>query len=237
MSAATTGVVATLRGRLRTTVGRELLAGVTGLALVGFILMHLAGNLLIYAGPEAINGYSKALHSLGELLWVARIGLIAAFVVHISAAVSLARASRSARAEGYESAVRSGPKTVASRLMLLSGLTLLFFLFFHLSDFTLAEPTAENASVNGENLGLYGLVWNSFSNPIRVLFYLAAMACLGSHLTHALSSVWVTLGILRDKNTPNADLVARAVGLLVAVGFGSIPIYVFIKANFIGGQV
>ena len=237
MSAATTSVVATLRGRLTTTVGRELLVGVTGLALVGFILAHLAGNLLVFAGPAALNGYAKALHDLGGLLWVARIGLITVFVVHISSAISLARESRSARAQAYESTVRSGPKTVASRMMLLSGLTLLFFLFFHLSDFTLTSPTGDKSVVNGENLGLYGLVWNSFANPIRVLFYLAAMACLGTHLTHAISSVLVTLGILRDKNTPNADLAARAVGLIIAIGFSSIPLYVFIKANFIGGQV
>jgi hypothetical protein len=83
MSAVAANALATLRGRLTTTVGRELLVGVTGLALVGFVVAHLAGNLLIYAGPEAINAYSRALHNLGELLWVARIGLITVFVVHI----------------------------------------------------------------------------------------------------------------------------------------------------------
>ena len=228
--------VATLRGRLTTTVGRELLVGVTGLALVGFIVVHLAGNLLIFAGPEALNAYAKALHSTGKLLWVARIGLIAAFAIHITAAISLARESRRARAQAYESTTRSGPKTVATRLMLLSGLTMLFFLFFHLSDFTLTAATGDKATVNGVDLGLYGLVWNAFSNPIRVLFYLAAMACLGMHLSHAISSVLVTLGILRDKNTPTTDLVARGVGIALAVGFSSIPVYIFIKANIIGGQ-
>ena len=68
--------VATLRGRLTSTVGRDLLVGVTGLALVGFIVIHLSGNLLIFAGPEAFNAYAAKLHSLGPLLWVARIGLI-----------------------------------------------------------------------------------------------------------------------------------------------------------------
>lgn len=228
--------VATLRGRLTTTVGRELLVGVTGLALVGFIIAHLAGNLLVFAGPEALNAYAAALHSTGKLLWIARLGLITVFVVHISAAISLARANRSARAQSYEAVVRSGPKTAASRMMLLSGLTLLFFLLFHLSDFTLATPSGPNATVNGADLGLYGLVWNAFSNPVRVLFYLLAMGCLGAHLSHAVSSVLVTLGILADKSTPNADRFARAFGLVIALGFSSIPVYVCVKAFFIGGN-
>lgn len=236
MSAVAANALATLRGRLTTTVGRELLVGVTGLALVGFVVAHLAGNLLIYAGPEAINAYSRALHNLGELLWVARIGLITVFVVHIGSAISLARANRSARAQAYESQVHSGPKTVASRMMLLSGLTMLLFVLFHLWDFTISSHEAPRSVVNGEDLGLYGVVWNSFANPVRSLFYLAAMACLGLHLTHAISSVLVTLGILRDKNTPNADLAARVIGITLAVGFGSIPVYVFVKSFILGGQ-
>lgn len=228
--------VATLRGRLTTTVGRELLVGVTGLALVGFIVIHLSGNLLIFVGPEAFNAYAAKLHSLGALLWVARIGLITTFVVHIGSAISLARDSRKARAHAYEAQHFQGRKTLATRLMLLSGLTLLFFLFFHLSDFTLASHEGAAGTVNGVELGLYGLVWNSFANPVRVLFYLAAVACLGMHLSHATSSVLVTLGVLRDKNTGNADLVARILGATLALGFSSIPVYILIKAFFLGGN-
>lgn len=228
--------VATLRGRLTTTVGRELLVGVTGLALVGFIIVHLSGNLLIFVGPEAFNAYAAKLHSLGALLWVARIGLIATFLVHIGGAISLARESRKARSQAYEAQVFQGRKTLATRLMLLSGLTLLFFLFFHLSDFTLSSHEGAAGTVNGVELGLYGLVWNSFANPVRVIFYLLAMACLGMHLTHAAASVLVTLGVLRDKNTANADLIARGLGTVIAVGFSSIPVYILIKAFFLGGN-
>lgn len=236
MSAAATNVVATLRGRLTTTVGRELLVGVTGLALVGFIVVHLAGNFLIYAGPKAINDYSHTLHGLGELLWVARIGLIAAFVVHIVSAISLAKANRSARAQHYEAVVYTGRKSPATRLMVLSGLIILTFLIIHLYDFTLREATAPRSVVNGEDLGLYGVLWNAFSNPLHAGLYVVAMIFLGMHLSHALSSVLVTLGILRDKNTPNADLFARAFGALMALGFSSIPVYVCFRAFFHGGQ-
>jgi hypothetical protein len=108
-------------------------------------------------------------------------------------------------------------------MMLLSGLTMLLFVLFHLWDFTISSHEAPRSVVNGEDLGLYGVVWNSFANPVRSLFYLAAMACLGLHLTHAISSVLVTLGILRDKNTPNADLAARVIGITLAVGFRQHP--------------
>ena len=228
--------VATLRGRLTTTVGRELLVGVTGLALVGFIVIHLSGNLLIFVGPEAFNAYAAKLHSLGPLLWVARIGLITTFVVHIGAAISLAKENRAARAQSYESQTFQGRKTVATRLMLLSGLTVLFFLFFHLSDFTLSNHEGAAGAVNGVELGLYGLVWNSFSNPLRVAFYLLGVGCLGMHLSHATASVLVTLGILRDKTTANAEIVAKIVGLTFFVGFSSIPVYILIKAFFLGGN-
>ena len=236
MSAASTSGTATLRGRLTTTVGREMLVGVTGLALVGFIAAHLAGNFLIFAGPEAINAYSRALHGLGELLWVARIGLITAFVVHIASAISLARNNRAARAQAYESVVHSGPKTAATRLMLLSGLVILFFLLFHLYDFTLRASAPPRSLVNGEDLGLYGVLWNSFANPARAGFYIAAMICLGMHLSHALSSVLVTLGILRDKSTPRVDRFARVIGVFTAAGFSSIPVYVLTKTFFLGGS-
>lgn len=237
MSAVASGRLVTLRGRLTTTVGLELLVGVTGLALVGFVVVHLAGNLLIFGKPEAINNYSHTLHSLGELLWVARFGLIGAFVVHIGSAITLARANRSARAQHYEAQVHVGRKTPATRLMVLSGLIILFFLLFHLYDFTLRAPVAPRSVVDGVDLGLYGVLWNSFSNPLRALFYVGAMVCLGLHLSHALASVLVTLGILRDKNTPNAELFARGAGLLLAVGFSSIPVYILIKAFFLGAHV
>jgi len=228
--------VATIRGRLATTLGRELLVGVTGIMLVGFILIHLSGNLLIFGGPEVFNAYAARLHSLGALLWVARIGLITVFIVHISAAISLAKANRAAREERYDYQHYVGRKSPASRLMLFSGLCLLFFLFFHINDFTLRSPTGPRAEIGGEALGLYGLVWNSFANPLRSLFYFAAMACLGMHLSHAIASVVVTLGALREKATPNVDLGARIAGAAIALLFSTIPLYVLIRTHLMGGQ-
>lgn len=229
----------TLGGRLTTTVGKELIVGVTGILLVVFILGHLAGNLLLIAGPEAFNGYAEKLHSLGELLWLARIGLIVAFVAHISMAISLARASAAARGtQRYEVEKSVGRKTAATRLMIISGVTILAFVLFHIYDFTLTGDTEGDRSIiidinDTESMGLYGVVFNSFANPLRSLFYIIAVCGVGLHLSHAIASVLSTLGVLTEKSTDKAELAAKVIGVIVAVGFSSIPIYVLIRAQML----
>ncbi len=230
----------TLAGRLSTTVGKELIVGVTGVLLVGFILAHLVGNLLLIVGPEAFNHYAAQLNNLGELLWVARIGLIVTFVAHISMAISLSRASAAARGtQRYEVEKSVGRKTAATRLMLISGVTILCFVLFHIYDFTITgdregDRSFIDAISDTESMGLYGVVFNSFANPLRSLFYIIAVCGVGLHLSHAISSVVVTLGILTEKSTDKAELAAKVIGLIVAVGFSSIPLYVLLRAHVIG---
>src|SRR5688572_11739234 len=84
-----------------TTIGKKILMALSGLALFGFVLGHMAGNLQVFLGPETFNAYAVGLHELGKLLWVARIGLLVAVVVHIAMAVSLVARSSAARPEGY----------------------------------------------------------------------------------------------------------------------------------------
>ncbi len=229
----------TLGGRLTTTVGKELIVGVTGILLVVFILGHLAGNLLLIVGPEAFNHYAEQLHNLGEIIWLARAGLIVAFVAHISMAISLARASAAARGtQRYEVEKSVGRKTAATRLMIISGVTILAFVLFHVYDFTLTgDRTGERSFVDAmgeESMGLYGVVFNSFANPLRSLFYIIAVCGVGLHLSHAIASVLSTLGILTEKSTDKAELAAKVIGVIVAVGFSSIPLYVLLRAHVIG---
>lgn len=228
----------TLGGRLTTTVGKELIVGVTGILLVVFILGHLAGNLLLIVGPEAFNHYAEQLHNLGEIIWLARLGLIVAFVAHISMAISLARASAAARGtQRYEVEKSVGRKTAATRLMIISGVTILAFVLFHVYDFTLTgDREGDRSFVDGmgdESMGLYGVVFNSFANPLRSLFYVIAVCGVGLHLSHAIASVLSTLGVLTEKSTDKAELAAKVIGVIVAVGFSSIPIYVLIRAQML----
>jgi succinate dehydrogenase / fumarate reductase cytochrome b subunit len=228
-----------LGSRFSTTVAKELIVGVTGVLLVGFILMHLMGNLLILIGPGAFNDYAEKLHNLGKLVWLARIGLIVTFVAHISMAISLARANAAARGgQRYEVEKTTGRKSAGTRLMLLSGIAILCFVLFHVYDFTITgDRTGDRSFVEGmgdASMGLYGVVFNSFANPVRSLFYIIAVCAVGLHLSHAIASVVVTLGFLADKSTDRAEFAAKAIGLIVALGFSSIPLYVFIRAHVIG---
>lgn len=223
MSSATLG----LRGRLESTVFMEFVVGVTGVMLVGFICFHLLGNLLLLGGPEHFNAYAARLHSLGEFLWILRAGLATAFVLHITTAIRLAALNRSKRGQRYAEHKWISRRTVASRSMAGSGLLLLFFLVLHLKHFTFG-------GASDYVHGLYGLVWTTFASPLYSLFYIAAMVMLGLHLTHATSSVFVTLGVLSDQQTRAVENGARIFGATIAIGFSIIPLFVLFNTYVLG---
>src|SRR5438045_8271184 len=100
-----------LREFYRSMIGKKAIMGITGLIGIGFVILHSLGNLLIFRGPDAINSYSHFLKNTGELLWVLRIVLIAAVILHVIAAVQLTRQSRAARPVAY---VKSGPQAATA---------------------------------------------------------------------------------------------------------------------------
>jgi len=229
----------TFRERMTSTVALEFAVAATGLFLVLFVIVHLAGNLLILVGPEAFNTYAHHMEESPQIVWPGRILLLLAFPIHIGMAITLARANRKAAGEGrYAVEASVGRKTPATRFILYSGIVIFAFVLWHLADFTLewtmGGRESDAAMVDGEPMYLYGLVWNGFANPIRSLFYVIAVVALGAHLSHAISSVLVTTGFLSDENTAKADMAARAIGAAVALGFASIPIYVLTKTYLIG---
>jgi succinate dehydrogenase / fumarate reductase cytochrome b subunit len=122
--------------------------------------------------------------------------------------------------------------------MALSGIVILCFVLFHVYDFTITgDREGDRSFVEGmgvDSMGLYGVVFNSFANPVRALFYIMAVCAVGLHLSHAISSVVVTLGFLADKSTDRAEFAAKAIGLIVALGFSSIPLFVLFRAHVIG---
>src|SRR5688500_5087122 len=122
-------------GFFSSTLGRKYIMALTGLALFGFVVGHLVGNLQIFLGPEAINRYGSFLKSLGEILWAARIGLIVMVLLHIWAAIKLSAENRAARPVGYGNYKPVG-SSYASRTMLMSGLIIAAFIIYHLLHFT-----------------------------------------------------------------------------------------------------
>ncbi len=218
------------RTLLQSSIVRKQIVAVTGLAMVGFLIAHLSGNFLIFAGPEAFNGYSKKLHDLGPILWVLRIGLIAALLGHVVLAIKLTGENHAARGGRYAVSNSRGDGGFCKKTMIYTGILILVFVALHLYDFTYRDKTGDPTIVEGVNgglsLGLFGLVWNSFLQPWHSGLYILAMIILGFHLSHGIQSLFQSIGFFHDRYTPMVKKIGFALAILLAVGFISIPIYV-----------
>ncbi|MFT7304432.1 MAG: succinate dehydrogenase / fumarate reductase cytochrome b subunit, partial [Akkermansiaceae bacterium] len=182
---------------VKSSIGRKIIVALTGLALVLFLAGHLSGNFLIFAGEEAFNDYAEFLHSFlhGAGVWIARLGLLACFFVHIWFTVLLTKENKAARPKYAHNATVQAPKS--SRIMIWSGLTIIAFVIFHILHFTV-RTDAELATI-GE-ISPWEMVIVGFQNPLVVIFYLISMTLLCSHLSHGVGSIFQTLG-LRSKKT------------------------------------
>ena len=204
---------------LTSTVGRKLLMAVTGMMLVGFITVHLLGNMSVFAGSEAINIYAEKLHSLGPIVWIFRLIMLGLFSVHIALGIQLTVENSSASPEAY--AIKKRLKTTfAAESMIYTGLILLAFLLYHLLHFTVHVVHTDAVSavetlVNGRP-DVFTMVGKSFNSAFVSIAYVIAMCALFLHLSHGLQSFIQTLGL---NNGPSQDKVS-AVGKLVAIFFG-----------------
>ncbi len=219
-------------------VAKKQIVALTGLVLIGYVLIHLMGNFFIFGGPDALNRYAEKLHALGPLLWLARLILIAAAVVHIVVTVILWFENRSARTVGYAVSADFGSTTFAKKTMIYTGLVILFFLFLHLWDFTFANKTGEASIIPGRSnpvsQGLFGVVWNSFLQPWRAIIYIVAVSCVGLHLSHSIQSFLQTLGLNNAAFLDKLERFSNVVGTLIAIGYSVIPLYVIIRHYIFG---
>src|SRR6056297_451910 len=162
-------------------VGRKILTGLTGLLLVFFIMFHLAGNLAVFGEPNAMNAYSKFLHSLGPLLWVARIGLLALFVIHAWIGISIWLKKRKARPQSYEVySSKGGPskQSLSSRSMAFTGVVLLVFVVIHINTFALGDMG--EVMIDGQMThDIKTLVLDTFQSPVYAFGYTVVMILLG----------------------------------------------------------
>jgi succinate dehydrogenase / fumarate reductase cytochrome b subunit len=204
------------------TVGRKIVMGATGLVLVAFVVAHLAGNLLVYAGPVAENRYAAMLKSAPALLWTVRLVLLAATGLHIWAGLGLASLAAASRPVGYEQVVPQA-STLASRTMRWGGIFLIAFLVLHLLHFTTGtiHPRFSPTDVF-RNLVTGFQVWYAAA------LYLVAMAVLGLHLYHGASSLFQSLGLSHPQYDPIRRRVMRALAILIFGGFASIPAAVWL---------
>lgn len=214
-------------------IGKKILVALTGLVLIGFVFGHMVGNLLIFAGKDAINEYGHLLQTAlhGGGVWIARIGLLVAVVIHIVATISLTKANRAARQDAYgmHKAQVSGK---ASHTMIWSGLTILAFIVYHLLHFTVRagnDYATYKTTLHGETVhDVYRMVIAGFSWAPASIFYIIAMVLLSSHLSHGFSSLFQTLGLSTDKTEPLFKKLGYAFAGLILVGNCSIVLAIWL---------
>lgn len=204
------------------TVGKKAVMAVTGILLVGFVFLHMVGNLQMFLGADVMNRYAALLKSTGELLWVARAGLFGAAVLHIVSAVQLTMINRAARPQDY---AKREPQvsTLASRTMRLGGVVLAAFIVFHLGHFTTGSfhPAFSHT-------GVYGNVIIGFRSWAVSLFYIVAMGFLALHLYHGAWAGLRTLGLKKQSPTPLQRTLALGLTIVIWAGFTVIPVAVLL---------
>lgn len=215
---------------LSTSVGSKFLVALTGLSLVGFLIAHLAGNLLILLGPDKFNHYSHALIS-NPLVIPAELGLIGILLVHIFKALQHVMLGRTSRPVPYTKQVQAGGpsrKSLGSTTMVISGIILLIFLISHIATLKYG-PTYPSTSPDAEAgmRDLYRLVVEVFQSPWVVLFYVVSMVVVGLHLRHGISSAFQSLGLMTPGWTPTILSTGLGLAVILAAAFALIPVWVY----------
>ena len=198
-------------------VGKKLLMAVTGLGFIGFLTAHLAGNLSIYAGRDAFNDYALHLHALGPLLTVFELGLLTLAVIHVFTGLLLFYQNWQSRPKRYQVYKSSGGRTIGSATMPYTGILILLFVIFHLTNFSFVDKS---------HTTIFDIVAGSFQNPAYVAIYVAAMIVVALHVSHGFWSLFQTLGANHPKYMPIITGAGLVVSIVFGVGFGFIPLYI-----------
>jgi len=209
-------------------VAKKWLMAITGIMLMGFVFAHMVGNLKMYLGADDLNHYAEWLRDMGEpalprtvLLWAMRIGLIAAFAIHIVSAAQLTRMNQKARPDKYQSPRDYAAANFASRSMRWTGVIVGLFVIFHLLDLTWGQTGAD--WTRGE---VYDNVIASFERiPVAVVYILANLA-LGIHLYHGGWSMFQSLGWNSRKFNDWRRLFAIGFASIIVIGNCSMPLLV-----------
>lgn len=228
----------------RSSIGRKILMAVTGFILLGFVTGHLVGNLQIFANPDKINGYAHFLQSLGPVLWLVRLSLLACVGLHVWAAVTLMLENKAARGPEAYGVQKWLAASVASRYMKLTGLVIAAFIVYHILHFTVGSVQSTTFKTqlheytmtsDFQEFGLtlvtkgtevhdvWSMVYLGFKNPVVSGFYILAVGLLAFHLWHGISSMAQTMGIL---NRTWGDCLRKLAGIfaiLYFLGSAAIP--------------
>ncbi|MBI2880309.1 MAG: succinate dehydrogenase cytochrome b subunit [Candidatus Tectomicrobia bacterium] len=211
----------------QSSIGAKVTMAVTGILLFLWILGHLLGNLLIFAGRDATNAYAHGLRQMPALLWAARLGLLVVFVLHVVSAYRVWRQNRASRPQGY-AVYDPASATYAGRTMMVSGVLVLLYAAYHLLHFTFGVTNPEYWTMFDPQgrPDVYSMVVQGFSNAAVSAAYIVAMALLGFHLSHGVTSFFQTLGYRNTYQNAFTRRLGPASAVVIALGFISIPLAV-----------
>lgn len=211
----------------RSQLGKKYVMAITGIMLFGFVVAHMLGNLKLFLGATPLNHYAEWLRDLGEpalprttVLWGMRLGLIAAFFLHIVAAAQLTLINRKASPVAYKQRDYVAAN-YASRTMRWSGIIVALFVIYHLMQFTWGN--VHNDFIKGD---VFHNVVVGFSIPWVVAVYVLANLALGLHLYHGLWSMFQSLGLNNPKFNKMRTRFAQTFAAVITLGNISMPLAV-----------
>jgi len=234
---------------LHSSIGAKFVMGVTGVILVGFVLVHMLGNLQVYLSADTFNSYAQLLKGTAPLLWGTRIVLLVAVALHIWAAIRLTGINWAARPQRYAHAQRYARTSYAALFMRGSGVVVLAFIIYHILHFTLGVVQPDSFGLHEVLRGevwvretndqlvaalpahqvrhdAYSMFVLGFQNWIVAASYIVANLLLSRHLSHGVASMLATLGYSKGRNRVTAERVGAAIAGLILVGNLSFPIAV-----------
>jgi len=214
---------------LNSSIGKKFIMAVTGICLILFLVIHLIGNLTLYGGSTAFNGYVRTLEIVKPLIRVIEVVLGLIFVFHIFNGIRLWFENKKARPESYAVSGLNKNTDIFSRTMIQSGSIVFVFLMLHLSTFWVAFNFS--GAPEEKPYQYYSIIVEWFQNPLYAGFYILAVILLGFHLNHGFQSAFQTFGWNHKKYFPFIQKLGTIYSLIIALGFASIPIYFFFNGG------
>lgn len=213
------------------TLGKKYIMALTGLGMVFFVTGHMIGNLQLFLGPEALNRYAHFLQSLGELLWVVRLGMLGMIALHIWSALSLSLENKAARPIEYGHGKAAYGASLASRTMLVGGMIIGLFVVFHILHYTACTTAVNFTGIDFAHLtdpatghhDVFAMVVYGFSVWYVSLFYVIAVGFLALHLSHGISAMCQSLGLRSHAWWPAISNGAKIWAVALFLGYAVVP--------------
>jgi succinate dehydrogenase / fumarate reductase cytochrome b subunit len=203
---------------VNSSIGKKMLMAFTGILLIVYLIIHLAGNLTLFWGAKAFSSYAGFLEIIKPLIRVIEVFLAAVFILHIFSGARVWWENKIAKSKNYKVNAKSKNSSIFSRTMIQSGLIIFYFLYIHLG--TIWYPY----NLGGDH-DLYKIVSANFMSPVYSWFYVFTMILIGFHLNHGFQSAFQTMGWNHKRYFPVVQAFGTIYSIVIAAGFASLPIY------------